>query len=70
MRPQRGSFNSNSDAIVQIYNTELSPVFRIAALEEKSSQSNGEKVEVLKKRLQKKAEEIINLENRSVLCLW
>ena len=38
-------------------------VFRLAALEEKSSQSNGEKVEVLMKRLQKKADEIVNLEN-------
>ena len=33
-------------------------------MEEKSTQSNGEKVEVLSKRLQKKADEIISLENR------
>ena len=36
---------------------------RIAKLEERSSQSNGEKIEVLMKRLQKKADEIIHLEN-------
>ena len=38
-------------------------LFRLAALEEKSSHSNGEKIEVLMKRLQKKADEIVNLEN-------
>ncbi|XP_065068071.1 protein Daple-like isoform X1 [Rhopilema esculentum] len=35
----------------------------IAKLEERSSHSNGEKIEVLMKRLQKKADEIIHLEN-------
>lgn len=51
------SSNRGKDDRIQSLEEEL------AALEEKSSHSNGEKIEVLMKRLQKKADEIVNLEN-------